>query len=167
MPDRGKLISAKLIVLFVYGAAIGLVVMIVCSLIAAPWLSSRGVLNGTLEASGVMRAVLGGTAAIAILTALGVAIAALVHNQMAAVGGLMVYLFAVEPSVHNLAATKDIYPFLPGGAVQALTYTGSTAFGSPTGATLLSPWLGATLLLVYAVAITSIAVVTTLKRDVT
>lgn len=167
VPDRGKLISAKLIVLFGYGAVIGLLVMIVCSLIAAPWLSSRGAFNGSLEVVGVMRAVLGGIAAIAILTALGVAIAALIHNQLAAVGGLMVYLFAIEPSVHNLEATRDVYPFLPGGAVQALTYTGSTTFGSPTGATLLNPWLGAAVLLAYALVLTAIAVVTTLKTDVT
>jgi len=144
-----------------------LIVMIVCASIAAPWLSQRGLLNGSLDAFGIMRAILGGATAIAIVTSLGVALAALVHNQMIAVGSLLVYLFAIEPSIHNLEATRSAYPFLPGGAVQSLTYSGHTAFGSPTGAVLLNPWLGAGLLVVYAIVITGIAVVTTIRRDVT
>lgn len=167
VPDRGKLIGAKLLVAFAYGAVIGLVILAVCSAIAGPWLADRGLLDGSLEIAGIARAVIGGTLAIAIMTALGSALAALVHNQMAAIGGLMIYLFAIEPRVANLDATKDFYPFLPGGAVQALLYSGDKAFGSATGATLLNPWLGGLLLLAYAGVITAIAVRTTVRNDIT
>lgn len=167
VPDRGKLIGAKLLISFIYGTVLGLVILAVCSAIAGPWLADRGLLNGSLEIVGITRAVIGGTLAIGIMTALGAAIAALIHNQMAAIGGLMIYLFAIEPRIANLDATKDLYPFLPGGAVQSLLYSGDKAFGSATGATLLAPWIGGMLLLAYAGAITAVAVRTTIRHDIT
>lgn len=167
VPHRSSLISAKLLVLLAYGTAVGLLAMAVCSAIAAPWLAHRGLLHHSLDAGGVARAVIGGTVAIAIVTALGVAVATLVHNQFAAAGGLLVYLFAVEPLINNADATRPAYPFLPGGAVQALAYSGHRAFGNDTGARLLSPWLGAAVLAGYALALTTIAVRTTIRRDIT
>jgi hypothetical protein len=166
IPHRGRLISAKLIVLAIYGLLVGLVVVGVCSAIAAPWLSSRGLLNGTLSASGIARAVIGGTVAIGVMTAVGVAIGALLRNQIAAVGVLLVYLFAVEQTISSISVTKGIYPYLPGGAVQALAFSGRHAFGSATGPILLNPWVGAVVLIGYAVVITAIAVRTSIRRDV-
>jgi hypothetical protein len=166
VPHRGRLIAAKLIVLAGYGLLIGVVTVGVCSAIAEPWLSARNLLNGTLSASGVTRAVVGGTVAIAVMTAVGVAVGALLRNQIAAVGALLVYLFAIEQTVNNIAATRGVYPYLPGGAVQALAFSGRRAFGSPTGAVLLNPWLAALLIIGYAIVITAIAVRTSIRRDV-
>lgn len=166
VPHRGRLISAKLLVLAGYGLVVGVIVVGVCSAIAAPWLSSRGLLNGSLSASGVTRAVIGGTVAIAIMTAVGVAVGALLRNQMVAVGALLIYLFAIEQTISNISLTRPVYPYLPGGAVQALAFSGHRAFGSATGAELLNPWLAALVLIGYAVVITAIAVRTSVRRDV-
>ncbi|TAM83718.1 MAG: hypothetical protein EPN43_13035 [Jatrophihabitans sp.] len=166
IPHRGRLISAKLVVLAGYGLLVGAVTVGVCSAIAAPWLSARHLLNGTVSAAGVTRAVVGGTVAIAVMTAVGVAVGALLRNQIAAVGALLVYLFAIEQTVNNISATRSVYPYLPGGAVQALAFSGHRAFGSPTGAVLLNPWLAALLIVGYAVVITAVAVRTSIRRDV-
>ena len=166
-PDRAKAIAAKLIVLLGYGGAAGIAIMAACAAIAGPWLAARGLLDGPLDLAGVLRAGLGGTAAIALMTAIGGAVGALVPNQVAALGGLMIYLFALEPSINSLASTRAAYPFLPGGCVQALTYTGSTAFGSPSGATLLHPLIGAGILAGYTLAIVAAAIRITVGRDVT
>ncbi|GAB3484839.1 ABC transporter permease [Flexivirga lutea] len=166
IPHRGRLISAKLIVLTGYGLFVGVVVVGVCSAIAAPWLSARGLLGGSLTAGGVTRAVVGGTLSIAVMTAVGVAVGALLRNQIAAVAALLIYLFAIEQTINSIALTRPAYPFFPGGAVQALAFSGRRAFGSATGAELLNPWLAAVLIVGYAVAITAIAVRTTIRRDV-
>lgn len=167
VPRRGQLISAKLAVLFVYGLVVGLVAVGVCSAIAAPWLASRGLLGGTLSAAGIARAVVGGTAAIAVMTAVGVAVGALLRNQIVAVGALLVYLFAIEQSISTLSATRAAYPYLPGGAVQAIAFSGHRAFGSATGPVLLNPWLAAAVIIAYALVITGIAVRTSIRRDIT
>lgn len=166
IPHRGRLICAKLVVLAGYGLVVGVVVVGVCSAIAAPWLSYRGLLGGALSAPGVARAVVGGTIAIAVMTAVGVAVGALLRNQIAAVGVLLVYLFAIEQTISNISATRGAYPYLPGGAVQALAFSGHRAFGSATGPVLLDPWLAALVVIGYAVGITAIAVRTSIRRDV-
>ncbi|HEU5421026.1 MAG TPA: ABC transporter permease [Streptosporangiaceae bacterium] len=167
IPRRGRLISAKLLVLAGYGLIVGVMVVGICSAIAAPWLSAQHLLNGTLTSSGVARAVIGGTAAIAVMTAVGVAVGALLRNQIVAVGALLVYLFAIEQTINNISATRAAYPYLPGGAVQSLAFSGHRAFGSPTGAILLSPWAAAAVIIGYAIIITAIAVRTSIRRDVT
>jgi len=166
VPHRGRLLTAKLLVLAGYGLVVGVVVVGICSAIAAPWLASRDLLNGTLSASGVARAVIGGTAAIAVMTAVGVAVGALLRSQIVAVGALLIYLFAIEQTINSISLTRPVYPYLPGGAVQALAFSGHRAFGSPTGAELLNPWLAALLLVGYAVVITAIALRTSVRRDV-
>lgn len=166
VPHRGRLISAKLLVLAGYGLVIGVIVVGVCSAIAAPWLSTRHLLNGALTTAGVARAVIGGTVAIAVMTAVGVAVGALLRNQIVAVGALLVYLFAIEQAVNNISVTRAVYPYLPGGAVQALAFSGHHAFGSATGAELLNPWLAAAVIIGYAIVITAIAVRTSIRRDV-
>lgn len=167
IPHRGRLISAKLLVLAGYGLIVGVIVVGVCSAIAAPWLSARHLLNGSLTTSGVARAVIGGTVAIAIMTAIGVAVGALLRNQIVAVGALLVYLFAIEQTINNISVTRAIYPYLPGGAVQSLAFSGHRAFGSETGAILLNPWAAAAVIIGYAIIITAIAVRTSIRRDVT
>ncbi|WP_446664993.1 ABC transporter permease [Flexivirga sp. B27] len=166
VPNRGRLITAKLLVLTGYGLLVGIIVVAICSAIAAPWLSARGLLGGSLTASGVTRAVVGGTASIAVMTGVGVALGALLRNQIAAVGALLIYLFAIEQTINSISLTRPAYPYLPGGAVQSLAYSGHRAFGSATGAELLNPWLAALIIVGYAVVITAIAVRTTIRRDV-
>lgn len=166
VPHRGRLITAKLLVLSGYGLAVGAVIVALCSAIAAPWLSARGLLDGGLAAAGITRAVVGGTVAIAVMTALVVALGALLRNQIAAVGVLLVYLFAIEPTFNSIAFLRPAYPYLPGGAVQALTFSGHRAFGAADGAVLLNPWLAVLVLVAYAVVITAIAVRTSIRRDV-
>ncbi len=63
--------------------------------IAVPWLSAKHI-DVTLTENGIPRTLAGSLAGLAIYTVVGVAIGALVRNQVAAIVGALVYLLVVE-----------------------------------------------------------------------
>lgn len=92
---------------------------------------------------------------------IGVAVGALVRNQIAAVVGVLVWMLAVEQTV--IAAFPAIGRWIPGGATSAFLQLGSAL--SLDGKLLSAPVGGLVLLGYTAVAVT-LALLLTPRRDV-
>jgi hypothetical protein len=111
-------------------------------------------------------------ATMAVYTLLGVAMGALLRNQVTALVVVGAYLYLVESLLMLVPGVRELYPFLPGGATSALTgFTQlSDAIAEQTGSAavaLLSAPAGGLVLLGYALAASAIAVMVPLRRDIT
>lgn len=93
----------------------------------------------------------------ALYAALGVALGALITNQIAAVVVGILWVLVLESLIGGLIPA--VARWLPGGAAQAIVSSGSPD--------LLPPAAGALVLLGYVVALGLIAVRTTLRHDIT
>lgn len=99
-PRRARIILAKLATYLLAGAAYGLACFAVTAAVAGSWLVSKGT---TVHLAATTAETLGGVvAAVAIFALVGVALGALVRNQVGAVTGLLIYLFVVEPAITRI-----------------------------------------------------------------
>ena len=113
--------------------------------------------------SGELVAVLAaGVAVMALYGPIGVAIGALVRNQIAAVAGALVWLLAVEGFLVTLLPA--IGRWMPGGATAGLLQEGGAA---TTHGALLPAWAGGLVLLGYATVIGLLASALALRKDLT
>ncbi|MFI0418723.1 ABC transporter permease [Spongiactinospora sp. 9N601] len=109
--------------------------------------------------------------AMAVYLLLGVAVGALLRNQVAALVAVGAYFYVIETVLMLVPGVKLLYPYLPGGATAALT--GFTyladAIGDQTGTSasvLLPAPAGAAVLVCYALIAVAIAVAAPLRRDI-
>jgi ABC-2 type transport system permease protein len=165
VPRRGTVVSAKLVTYLVTGLIIGILSAGAVLALAGPWLSARG-FTVDLGSSSTIRIVVGVIVASAIYGIFGVGLGALLRNQVAAVVGLVIYLFVAEPILSSIPKVRAAYPYLPGGAASALTQT-TDPNATPGGYTLLHAWQGGLLLLAYGVAFAVLGSWLTVRRDVT
>jgi hypothetical protein len=91
---------------------------------------------------------------------LGVALGALLREQVATVVGLLVYRFVAEPIVTSIPALDAWTQYLPGPATSGLT--GSTL----EIRSFLDPWQGGLVLAGYVVVLVAAGVLATRRRDV-
>jgi ABC-2 type transport system permease protein len=98
---------------------------------------------------------------IAAYSVIGVAVGALVRNQIAAVVGVLVWMLAVEQTV--IPAFPAIGRWMPGGAADALLQPGPAL--SLDGKLLSAP-VGGLVLLGYTAAALTLALLLTPRRDV-
>jgi hypothetical protein len=96
-PHRSRVLLAKLVTYTAIGAAYAAACIAVVTAIAWPWLKARGI-DPTLTGNGVPATLAGVVAAVALFALLGVGLGALLRDQVAAVVGLLVYLFVAERS---------------------------------------------------------------------
>ena len=101
-------------------------------------------------------------AVIALYRAIGVALGALVRNQIAAVAAALVWLLAIEGFLVTLLPA--VGRWMPGGATAGLLQEGRAA---TTHGALLPAWAGGLVLLGYATVIALLASVVALRRDLT
>jgi ABC-2 type transport system permease protein len=160
-PHRGRVVIAKLVTYLVVGAAYGVVVMALALGIAGIWLSAKGIDLATGELPATVGAIV---LSMAVYAVLGVGVGALIRNQIAAVVGALVYLNVVEAFLGVLPGVKDVYPYLPGGANNALIETGQPGV---QGLNLLEPWQGGLLLVGYGVAFSVVGSWLAVRRDIT
>lgn len=163
-PRRGAVVGAKLLTYLVTGLIIGALCVAVTVAIAAPWLSARG-FQVDVGSESTIRIIVGGIVASGIYGVVGVGLGALLRNQVAAVVGLVIYLFVVEPILSAIPKVQAAYPYLPGGAAGALTQTSDPNAQVP-GYTLLDPWVGGLLLLAYGLVFAFVGARLTVRRDV-
>jgi ABC-2 type transport system permease protein len=159
-PRRAGVVVAKLITYALVGAAYAAASIAVVIAIGGPWLSARGI-DLTLTRSGIPATMAGVVAVVAAFALLGVGLGALVRDQVAAVVGLLVYLFVAEPIVTRIPALQDWTVFLPGPSASALTQI------TLTDQDFLQPWQGGVVLASYALVAASAGAWRTNRLDLT
>ncbi len=155
-PDRGRVVAAKLAA----GALVGLIFAGVTTAavlaLALPWLSVKGVPIRFTGAVG--RELVGVLTAATLSGLLGVGVAALIRNQVAAVVGALLWVFVIEGVLPVVVRAPTLPRWLPGGAVRALIEPGGQQ---------LSIWAGGLLLAGYGLVLAAIGSRLTVRRDVT
>jgi ABC-2 type transport system permease protein len=159
-PSRGRLLTAKLAVYGLVGAAAGLVSSAVAVAVTAAWWAAKG---GAfhLSAADTWLTLGGGVAANVALAAIGVGLGALIRNLVGAVAVALAWIALIEVIAGQLAgpAAARWLPFAASEALGRTNISGTTR--------LLPQWGGGLVLLGYAGTFAVAAVVTTLRRDVT
>lgn len=160
-PKRWKVIAAKLVTYLLLGVGYAIVTAVFVVIVAMIWINAAG---GSFSLGGDNWKILVGAAiAAALYGIIGVAVGSLIPNQIAAISGLLAFMFVIEPILSAIPATQDVYKFLPGGAAAAL-YTYAEV-GGPTG-NLLSPLAGGLLLTAYAALLAGTAYLVSTRREV-
>ena len=117
VPDRTRLMVAKLIAGLLVGLVLGLVSTGLIELIVAGFASARDFDAGDNQ----LPMLLGGTLTTALYTAFGVGLGTLVRNQVGALVGALIYVYVVEPLAGGLLGlwhvTENIMPRYSLGAV--------------------------------------------------
>jgi ABC-2 type transport system permease protein len=160
VPDRARVMAAKLAVYGAVGAAAGLVSSGVAVAVTAAWWAAKG---GALHlsAADTWLTLAGGAAANAAFAVIGVGLGALIRNLAAAVAAALAWIALIEGIAAQLAGS-GLARWLPLRASEALDR--SSLLGA---ARLLPQWAGGLVLLGYAAAFAGAAALTTLRRDVT
>jgi ABC-2 type transport system permease protein len=158
-PVRDRVLVAKALALVVVGllfAAATITLDVVLSLVL---IRARG---GTTIWSAQVAEVLAATVLLMALSGpIGVAVGALVRNQIAAVVGALVWLLVVEQLL--IALFPAIGRWTPGGAAAGMLQLGREA---TTHGDLLPAWAGGLVLVAYATVIGLLASAVTLRRDI-
>jgi hypothetical protein len=141
--DRGRLLLARAGAYAVAGVAVAALATTVTLAVGLPLLAAR---PGPAVSAGDVALIAGGSlVAAALSSAFGVALGALVRNQVAAVTGTLLVLFVVLPLVaHTLSGTIiDVTPF---GAAQGVAGAGLTTLSIGAAAVVLVGWTLAALI---------------------
>lgn len=156
-PRRGRVVAAKLAVYAAIGTAFGVVVAATALAATEVVVTAKG---GSVDLSnaGLWRTIAGGVVWNAAFAAIGVAVGALVRNLAAAIAAALAWIALVEGLVGRLIG-DDLGRWLP--------FAGGRALGRLPDAPGISQWTGGLVLACYVVAFASLAVATTVRRDVT
>jgi ABC-2 type transport system permease protein len=162
-PDRRRVLVAKAVAYAIGGVGVGVVSAALTLAISAPWLSAQG---HSLSAPGLdggdLAEIVGGAVAyLAISGVLGVAVGALVINQVTAVVAVFILLFVVDPAVAALAHPYGKF------SLQGLGTKLSGASGDNVGYDLFPLGVAALVYLGYAVALLTATAAVVTRRDVT
>jgi hypothetical protein len=151
--DAGRLLVARAGAYAVAGAAVAALATVITLAVGLPLLADR---PGPAVSAGDVALIAGGSLVAAALSAVfGVALGALVRNQVAAVTGTLVVIFVVLPLVQALSGTiLDVTPF---GAAQGVAGAGLETLSIRAAGVVLVGWTVAALIA---------AIVTERRRDI-
>jgi ABC-2 type transport system permease protein len=159
VPDRVRLVLAKLAAALAAGAVLGLVASALCAGLVFPLLSARDIDTGG-STSDVLELIGGNTAAAALFAAIGIGLGALIRNQVGAIIGALGWIFLVEPLLGIIPGFDDVITkWFPSGAANATagTATSDDALGQVPAGLLLAA---------YAAAFLAAGIVMMRRRDV-
>jgi ABC-2 type transport system permease protein len=159
VPDRVRLVFAKLLASLGAGALLGVVASALCAVLVFPLLSARDIDTGG-STSDVLELIAGNTVAAALFAALGVGLGGLVRNQVGAIIGALGWIFLVEPLLGIIPGFEDVITkWFPSGAANATagTATSDDALGQVPAGLLLAA---------YAAAFLAAGIVMMRRRDV-
>jgi hypothetical protein len=157
-PRRGRLVLAKMTVMGAVGLALGACCLAIGLPLAVVFMHARGeIVTWDLK---VWQVAAGAALAVMLYALLGVAVGALVRNQIAAIAGSLTWLLVVEALV--TAMSSGAARWLPGGATSMVLQSGGW-FGQSLG----PPLLGVAILVTYAVVLAGLGVRFTIRRDLT
>lgn len=157
-PRRNRVMVAKMAAYGVIGAFYGAVGVLFGYALALALLPFKD--HGDLPVTAMWQIAGGAVLGCALFAVLGVAIGALVRNQIAAVLGVLVWVVLVEALL--VALLPKIGKWLPGGALNGILQ--ATGIND---AQYLPVWAGAVVLVGYTVVLGALAAATTQRRDVT
>jgi len=159
-PRRARVITAKLVVYLLAGAAYALACVAVSLAVALPWLAARGT-PVSLAAHGNL-AVLGAVIiSVALFGMTGAGLGALLGSEVITIAGLLLYLYVAEPLLSRVGALGSWTAYLPGVAADGLTQA------SQAGVRLLPPWPGGLVFAAWAAIIACAGAAVTARRDIT
>ena len=156
-PDRGRVVAAKLVAYPLAGIALALSILAFTAALATAWLAAKGITPSLLDVR-LGRVLLGAVLAAGLCGLVGVGVAALVRNQVAALVGVVVWVLLVEGLLMSLLHAPSMARWLPSAAAAAIT--------SPGGGQL-SRLAGALLLAGYALALALVGTRLVVRRDIT
>lgn len=169
VPRRGRVLVAKLGVGVVVGALYGLLAAITAVGAGAGMLALFGV-ETALDSSDTWALLGRMVLAFVLWTFVGIGVGAVVRNQVATIVIVLAFTQFVEPIGRTLGAfvegLSEVLRFLPAAAADALV--GSSVFSAiQTGGTeTLSWWVGALVLLAYAIVFVVLGQLTSWRRDI-
>ena len=161
-PDRGRVVAAKLVAYPLAGIALALVTLAVTAAVAAGWLAAKGITPSLPDAR--LGLAYGRMVGVALLGAalcglVGVGVAALVRNQVAALVGVAVWVLVVEGLLMSLLnAPSSWAKWLPSAAAAAITSPGGVHLSRLGGSLLLAG---------YALAFALVGTRLVVRRDIT
>lgn len=153
-PRRSRLMRAKIAVYLALGLLTALAAAVVQLAIVLPWAAANGHPLGPWDPA-VLDPILAGCAAGACYAALGVAIGLLVRNQLAALMIAIGWFTVAENALAILV--PGVSRFLPGGALSGVDTHGLHLLPLYAAVPLLATWL---------LAISTLALRTTLRKDI-
>jgi ABC-type transport system involved in multi-copper enzyme maturation permease subunit len=157
-PARGRVLAAKLWASGLLGAAFGLAASALAVGAGIAVLGARGI-DMRLDGSDHALLILGSAPAAALWGAIGVAVGAVVRQQVPTVVGLLAWLLFVEGLfVGDLSGVGEVGRFAPGAAAAAIT--------GQDPDTALQPAVGLVVLVLYAAVAAVAGAVATTRRDV-
>lgn len=169
-PRRGTVLVAKLLVYALAGLGYGI---LLAASTGAVLLLHAGISRTPLglAPADLARNLAGVALAAVAYTAIGVAVGAITRNLLLAAGIVLGWFYLIEPMIMLIPGINTAYPLLPGGATASLVgFTFLTDAMSAqlhlSGPSILSPWVGALVLFVYAAVAAAIAFVLPLRRDI-
>jgi ABC-2 type transport system permease protein len=157
VPRRERVVLAKLVVAAGAGAVFGLAASATALITDAIWLAAKGA-SIDLSSAELWRAVTGGFAWNIAFAVLGVGVGALITNLNAAIAAALAWLALVEGIVAQLLGEAG--KWLPFALGSALT-------GLPNNVDGPARWVAGLVLAAYAIAMSAVALATTMRRDVT
>ena len=141
-PHRLRLLGAKVVAYAAAGALLSLIVTVTIMLVGSIILSARG--ETTVGVADLLDVLWRNLLVAALLGALGVGIGGLLRNQVVAIVGILVFAFAVEPTL--FALVPDVAKFAPTqGAPSGIVHV-DPSFGDDTS-NLLAPVLAVLVML--------------------
>jgi ABC-2 type transport system permease protein len=156
-PRRSRTVLAKAAAAAIGGVLAGLLAAGLVAAIGSAGLAVRGI-PSTLGTGDVVQLIVGAAVAAAFWAVIGTGVGTLVRGQIAAVGGLCVWLLLLENVL--IGTVPSVARYTPGAGA------GSIAGQLPGGAaTLLVPALGGLLLTAYAAAVGALALAAIERRD--
>ena len=157
-PDRARVILAKVAASALAGVLLGAMAEGLAAAAGSAALSARGI-PVRLDGGDYALLIVGGAAASGLCAAIGVALGALVRNQVATLLGITAWLL-LEPLL--LGSAPSVAKFAPGAAAGALA--GATA--TVSSSKLVAPAIGAALLVLSAIVMAAAGAAAISRRDV-
>ncbi len=159
VPQRRLVLVAKGVVLTVVIAVVGIAASLVAFFLGQAILSGHG-LQTTIQAPGVLRAVVGGGLYLTVLSLLALGLGTLIRHSAGAIAALFGLLLVLPGIVQALPASwaNIIGPYLPSNAGEAIFQVGKHAHS-------LGPWVGFGVFCAYAAAALLAAGLSLTRRD--
>jgi ABC-2 type transport system permease protein len=157
-PDRGRVVAAKLVAYPLAGITLAVSILAFTAALATAWLAAKGITPSLLDAR-LGRVLVGAVLAAGLCGLVGVGVAALVRNQVAALVGVAVWVLLVEGLLMSLLnIPSSLAKWLPSAAAAALTNPGGGH---------LSRLAGTLLLAAYGLALALAGTRLVVRRDIT